>query len=341
MTKKTMTAKNAAAAKRVMKAPKPTAPSAANLKAAEKNVAHHVVNGVPCALIDNTDARRRRSTKAAATPAAQTAPDGGKPEAIRAAAKKAASLADAPADAVVKVSRSRKKAVENFKKAVSTAAPDPAKTEAKIVHGLLALNEKLVLANFLAEEFLRTMPINVRWERSQVAFFLEHWFQLIDREIAVPKLSKEQFDKWVSDDLRKQIGDGEYVRLLFSNGARGIALGTFLYPAVLYQEVDPYLSELETFNPAMFAEMKKLAKHQSRITFTFRGPSFLMSMVKDSPGAPLGLDQLYEVFGNPLLKLTPDAFLYNLSVKMNQARQLMVDGIKETPQEEPAQKQAA
>jgi hypothetical protein len=349
MTKKTTTASNAAAAKRALKKPltKPTdaqvkeaetnavagvmktrrsakKPTAANLEAARKNITEHVskdaavVNGVPCALIDNTDARRRVAAKKAPAQKATTPADGGKPEAIHAAAKKAAKLVDAPADAAVKTTRKRTpKLIEN--------APVKTIARAELDHAWnpVTLPMKLAKADFLGNEFLATIPdAATRVKTYHVVYFLEHWFAVIEREIKVPELNNADFQNWVDSELRLQLEDGEYARLVFSDGRRGIALGTLFHPAVLFQRTDDFLALLKKSDAKRYEEAKKQPELQPRISMQMAIPMFFTGLLGEATSR-LTLDGLHTVFGSPMTYITPKGFNMNIAFSMRDARDFL------------------
>lgn len=302
MTKKTMTAKNAAAAKRAMKAPRNSAAQAAQTEN----------------TIEAIRTIARTSTKKPTKSATATPSDGGKPEAIRAAAKKAAVAADAPAGAVVKISRSRKKAVEQFKKAVATAP------EATLpVSAQLALSEKLIKAQFLSNEYLARLNPAKRHQHIHLSLWLEQFYQVIERDIKVPPLDQINFNNWIDTDLRAHLADGEYARLTFEDGRRGIALGTYLYPAVCYQTLDSFAAQLQQTNPVVFKDLEKFGKAEPKIVTTVRIPTFLLSLMGREEGQPLTIGELHETFGSPMCHITPDGQQYNLALKMRQCRECL------------------
>jgi hypothetical protein len=294
MTKKTMTATNAAAAKRALKQTPPVTVRAL---------------------------------------------DGGKPKAIKAATKKAADTLKVAAKKTPTATK-RVKAVKEFQKLTGHEAVDkvkeligPASTAVKKdearaqreespIHAAIraiGLPHKLALALRNADDFLMKLPVAQRREAFHLVNFLEQWYALIDREIKVPNLSETAFIAWIDEGLRAQIAEGEYAKLTFADGRRGIALGTHMYPVVLYPKNHDFAEQMASHNPAFFREMVERPEFLPKLAVTANIPAFLSCLFTDG-GGPMTVGMLFDVFGNPMSEITPGGFQYNLAVKMAQAR---------------------
>lgn len=242
-------------------------------------------------------------------------PDGGKPEAIQTAAENAAAVFNDP------------------KLAEAPKDPKQAARVNRIVHTmkLMSLPDKLIQAATRAGDVFQKVGQERTRDLWHIVHYFEQWFQLIEREIRpiIDSNNPKLFDEWCNKAFPAMIEDGEYVKLTFPDGTRGIALGTMAFPVVLREVQHEFLAQMKRFNPSFAETMKQEPEFQHTLIISTNIPKELLSLMGTQDfgraGQTLNMTTLYSVFGSPLLSLVPteNGLQYNLADRMKLAKSFL------------------